>query len=219
MKINEKILSLPPYISTAWSNISTVRIKDNQLLITLIDGNSVQIPSLPNETIELIFKSHADYLENITYRSKTALDLPKENRIQIGFGSIEGTSSALMQHDPSQSDSPPIPPEVIEKISSITKILAPEDLFNLPAPEPNCNCFHCQLIRAINSPKQVAHEEIVADQELEFSQWDIKQVGVNLFSVTSRLDKNEKYTVFLGEPIGCNCGQQGCEHIVAVLKT
>lgn len=64
MKINEKIFSIPPYISTAWSNISTIRIKDNQLLITLIDGNTVQIPSLPTETTEMISKNHADYLEN-----------------------------------------------------------------------------------------------------------------------------------------------------------
>ncbi len=224
MKINDKILSLPPYISTSWSNISTVRFKENQLHVTLVDGSLVQIPGLPSETTDMIFRTHAEYIENLGNPKTSSVESLADNHpqsiLQIGFGSLEGTTSTIMHHDASQADSPPIPSEVLQKINAITKILLPEDLLNLPPAEQDCNCFHCQLVRAINQTKHEEFDEIVIDsKELEFRQWDIHSSGENLFTVVSRLDKNEKYTVFLGEPIGCTCGQQGCEHIVAVLKS
>ena len=40
-----------------------------------------------------------------------------------------------------------------------------------------------------------------------------------LFTVINKLDQQEKYNVFLGEPVGCTCGKQGCEHMLAVLKS
>lgn len=223
MKINDKIFSLPPYISTTWSNISTVRLKDHQLVITLIDGSSVQIPSLPSEILETIFKTHAEYLEGAEHRSSSVpTSLP--STIQFGMAPIDGMSGTIMQHDPNASNSPPIPPEILKKICTITKILAPEDLLNLPPAEPDCNCLHCQLIRAIGGQKmdievvEIA-DEIVVDEELEFRQWDIESNGDKLYTVTSRLNTNEKYSVYLGDPIGCTCGQSGCEHIITVLKT
>jgi hypothetical protein len=33
------------------------------------------------------------------------------------------------------------------------------------------------------------------------------------------LDHKEHYNVFLGDPIGCSCGNNNCEHIQAVLKS
>ena len=40
-----------------------------------------------------------------------------------------------------------------------------------------------------------------------------------LIVVTNPLDANEHYNVFLGDPIGCTCGQKNCEHIRAVLNS
>ena len=44
------------------------------------------------------------------------------------------------------------------------------------------------------------------------------QTDEKMFTVTNRLDKNEKFNVYLGKPIGCTCGKEGCEHILAVLR-
>ena len=62
-------------------------------------------------------------------------------------------------------------------------------------------------------------DEPVPDAELSFQEWDIVQTGKDLFHVSSRLDPNEQYNVFLGNPVGCTCGKAGCEHILAVLKS
>ena len=58
----------------------------------------------------------------------------------------------MMQHNPSQADAPDIPPDILQKIGAITKIIAPtEEQVFLPKAEPNCNCFHCQIARSVES--------------------------------------------------------------------
>ena len=128
-----------------------------------------------------------------------------------------------MQHNPAQANSPDLPEEVLNKVSAIAKIVTPEDMKSLPKAEPHYNCIHCQIARAIhkgiqNMDGEREDEEEVADEELQFQQWDIKQKG-ELFVVTNRLDTAEQYHVYLGNPVGCTCGKSGCEHIVAVLKS
>ena len=34
IKITDKILSIPPYISTGWSQITTLQMKENVLILT-----------------------------------------------------------------------------------------------------------------------------------------------------------------------------------------
>src|SRR5438552_529463 len=65
MKINEKVLSIPPYISTNWSNICALYTKGNLLVINLIDGETIHIPNLTQESIDLVFKTHAGFLESL----------------------------------------------------------------------------------------------------------------------------------------------------------
>ena len=62
-------------------------------------------------------------------------------------------------------------------------------------------------------------EEDVRDDELQFEQWSISSAGDKLYNVVNRLDEQEKYRVYLGHPVGCTCGREGCEHILAVLKS
>ena len=62
-------------------------------------------------------------------------------------------------------------------------------------------------------------EEIVSDEDLKFKTWDIVQTGEKLYDVTNPLDTKEQYHVYLGEPVGCTCGEQYCEHIRAVLSS
>ena len=105
---------------------------------------------------------------------------------------------------------------------AIAKIISPSEELLLPKSEPGCNCFFCQIARALNPELSSSHttdEPAIADEELQFQQWDIKQTGEKLYSVINRLDEHEKYNVYLGHPIGCTCGKQGCEHILAVLKS
>ncbi len=219
MKITDKILSLPPYISTAWKNIFSIHVETRPyghvLLLELITGTRVEVPNLDPKIMEKIFTMHAHILEegpqNPVATQTFAIPLPFP---------IEGVTSVL-QHNPEQADAPPLPPEIIEKIQSLKGVL-PEDLSQIQKAEPHCNCPYCQITRAVTGtleevPAQI--EEEVSLEDLTFRNWDIKQEGDRLYSVTNPLDTKEHYNVFLGEPLGCTCGNKNCEHIQAVLRT
>jgi len=245
MKINKKLLSIPPYISTSWSNVSALQMKGAALVVSLLDGDSIEIPGLKPETIESVFNMHASVIEQ-DHLPSTAMppfagkvahpfahamlqshpDNASDSSFRMSFASIDELGSVL-QHNPQQADAPDLPPEILQKIAAITKIISPDDVQLLPKPEAHCNCVHCQIARTVmNSSdgalidvKPSAVEEPVNDEELAFQQWAISQVGQNLFNVTNKLDEKEKYSVFLGSPVGCTCGKEGCEHIIAVLKS
>lgn len=245
MKINNKILFIPPYISTTWNNIRTLSLKDNRLTVSLANDSIVEIPNLDTEHLELIYNTHANFIENqptphqehlsfsrLPFANATPLfnkvtPTLEDPSLSFGLGTFDSLGSAL-HHNESQSHMPDLPKEILSKISAIAKIVAPEDGQSLPKPELHCNCTHCQIARAvqdglgieINEIKQpLTIEEEVDDRDLNFQQWDIQQTGEKLFSVCHRLDSNDKYSVYLGHPVGCTCGKEGCEHILAVLKS
>jgi hypothetical protein len=237
MKINNKIFSIPPYISTHWGNVNTLSMKSNVLVVSTKDGEIVEIPNLDASSLENIFSYHASFMEqNSQDQSKfmtpisqamvhpgtmQRLDVP----FRLGLNSVDDIGSVL-QHNPSQANTPEIPQEILHKIVSITKIVSPEGIALMPKPEPSCNCVHCQIARALSQEivevtigEPVAKEEEVSEADLVFEQWQITPTGNQLYSVVNKLDTNEKYNVFLGKPVGCTCGKTGCEHIVAVLKS
>lgn len=233
MKINDKILSIPPYISTSWNYVKSLQMKGPFLVITLIGGESIHIPNLKNEIIEQIFIAHANYLESTVENLKTgnsnlqninpeSIEMP----FKLGISSIDGLGNPLM-HNPAQKDAADIPKPILQKIAAIAKIISPEDITAMPKAEPHCNCLHCQIVRTINDavePEKLVIEseqdsEEVKDEELAFQQWDVTPTGDKLFSVINRLDTQEKYSVYLGHPVGCTCGKSSCEHIIAVLKS
>lgn len=236
MKINPKIFSLPPYISTTWNNVIALYVKEGNLIVSLIDGEIIEIPNLKPELLEIIFNAHNAYMEFEIARehfSKSNNKSPNpvsltsdstgESPFRFAFSTLDGLGYAL-QHNPSQANAPEIPKEVLEKISAIAKIVAPEEANTLPKAEPHCNCMYCQIARAIQGEQQenvqeVSSEETVSDDELKFQEWNIVQTGDKMYTVTNKLDTLEKYSVFLGEPVGCTCGKSGCEHILAVLKS
>jgi hypothetical protein len=230
IKITDKILCIPPYISTYWSRVDALHMKEGVLVVTLMDGETLHIPNLNLETIHSIFQHHALYLEkeqSASIQEEEASQLQEimkqeEPAIRVAFGSsLEGLGE-IMQHNPDQANAPNLPPEILQKISAISKILAPsgEEVL-IPKAEAGCNCFFCQISRALNpdASSPIAEEPEVSDEELQFQQWTIAQTGEKLYSVTNRLDEHEKYHVYLGQPIGCTCGKEGCEHILAVLKS
>lgn len=243
MKVNNKVISIPPFISTTWNQVRSLHMKGFILCINLVDGKSVDIPNLPPEAIELIFNSHTAYIENDVSLNPMAAIINKAHpqaiaqsessidpNFSLGFGTLDELGNVL-QHNPAQADAPEIPEEIVQKIAMIAKIVAPSDLSMLPKPETHCNCIHCQVSRAMlkgiqgdnetdGKVQTEAHiEEEITDDDLTFQQWEISQSGQNLFTVINKLDSSERYSVYLGHPVGCTCGKVGCEHIIAVLKS
>ncbi len=230
MKIDKIIFSYPPFISTSWNKVGALHMKDTSLVVTLNGGETVIIPDVKTDLLEQIFNAHAAFLEDQSQRKQKpptppdglALDFP----MKFGMMGANGMSAAL-QHNSAQADMPPLPEEILEKIRSIAKVVAPDDPMAVPKPEPHCNCMYCQIARAIN--EELGHTDIylkteeleneVTPTDLHFQQWDIIQKDEKLYCVVNRLDPGEQYNVFLGHPVGCTCGHSGCEHILAVLKS
>lgn len=243
MIINSNILSLPPHLSLAWRSVECLHVRDKNLYITLASGATVTIENLSSETISAIFKGHASHLKMASDKeisppkpppyspfaaasNQMAASTHTETSFQLGMTALDGLGSAMqhLQHNAQFANSPDLPKEMLEKIRSIAHIIIPNDLSNLPRPEPHCNCPHCQIARVIclQAPQEEpneSEEDLVATEELSFQQWRIQQTAPQLFQVTNQLDPNETYQVHLGDPIGCTCGQPGCEHIPAVLKS
>ena len=243
MKINPKIFSLPPYISTSWNHVVALYCKEGNLVVTLGDGDLIEIPDLKPDLIDTIFSAHAAHLEHeiakehFTRNSQNPNKIPNgaafppilsgeasgDSPFRFAFSTLDGLGYAL-QHNPSQATAPDIPKEVLQKISSIAKIVAPEETDSLPPPEPHCNCMYCQIAKAIHKevlpqPITSTSEEAISDEELKFQEWEIIQTGDKMFSVSNKLDSIKKFNVYLGDPVGCTCGEAGCEHILAVLKS
>lgn len=237
-KINRKILSLPPYLSTSWKNISLLHVKKEAsssiLVVTLQNGSTIEIPHLDQTTIQEIFAAHSQSMETMEESpgiktqkmpesSKSTATLSLGVPFQFGEG-MENFSSFL-QHNPAQAHLPNLPTEMIEKIRAVTKAMGLNlDQANIPKAEPHCNCMYCQIARAVSEEGPEAaisreEEEEVSDDDLSFRSWDIKKEGENLYVVTNPIDKNEHYQVYLGTPIGCTCGEKNCEHIRVVLSS
>ena len=214
-KINHNVLSLPPYISTSWKNINTLHMKEIDgkptLVVVLHNGSAIEIPNLEPTVIEQVFAAHGKHLEQDTKEPQNeslkqyepsqngeipfSLGLP----FQMG-GSAAGAMDnfgAFLHHNSEQSDTPDLPPEVLNKITSISKTLGMElDQMSIPKAEPHCNCTFCQISKAIHSENPSEEKEViedVSDQDLKFRDWEITQKGDQLYEVTNPLDKNEHY--------------------------
>ncbi|MES2273538.1 MAG: hypothetical protein V4487_05065 [Chlamydiota bacterium] len=225
MKITPVLLSIPPYLSTTWENISSLRVRvenEKSTLIALLQNKiEVEVPDLDSATIEQIFEAHAKYAEEET-STKTPLsplDGPFSFSLPLKGGGLIDTLGPNMQHNPAQADLPPLPPDVLQKITTIARAFGLDDSSALPKGELNCNCIYCQVARALHGEEPLQELEVVTDEDIKFRNWEVKQTDDQLYTVTNPLDLNETYNVFLGEPLGCTCGEKNCEHIRAVLKS
>ncbi|MEI8125081.1 MAG: hypothetical protein WCG42_04960 [Parachlamydiaceae bacterium] len=247
MKITQHIFSIPPHLSTTWDQISAIYVKEGTFTVSLKNGTVISIPDLPQADVETIFAFHVAQAEMQQKRNQHLLEhgntppfllhqTPETQQqsqgsttLRFNFDNIEALGNS-MQHTPAMANTPNLPDAILNKISEIVKIIAPGEMQNIPQPEPHCNCPHCQIARAIlgktkeihpaeQNKTSIPHEEDVLDEDLSFQEWEIEQTGDKLYTVTNKLDKNEKYNVFLGEPVGCTCGHAGCEHVLAVLKS
>lgn len=226
--INSKILSLPPYISTSWDNITSLHVEDEGqqkvLMVFLTSGMQIKIPGLDIKLIDAIFTQHARFLDQgapgkIT--GQTQGSLGGETLLLTPFKLGELSLDALqnfMHHNGEQKNAPNLPADVIEKLTHMLKTLPEEEFKHLPKPEPHCNCFYCQITKNIQND-ETAIEEEVSEDDLRFKTWDVLQKDDKVFVATNPLDKSEAYQVFLGDPVCCTCGKKKCEHIEAVLRS
>lgn len=242
LKINDQLICIPPYISARWNQIAFIEsqegeIKDQATLkLHLIDGKVVSIPNLDQAIIDIAFQEHLLYLESSqAHRDESGREedklgalinvlqqLSKDTDIHIfspkslmsplfGANPIE----MILQHNPEHKDHPDAPTDILEKMVTAIRALVGNNPSFLPKPEPHCNCMHCQIGRVIGEEDEAP----VSEQDLSFRTWDISQSGNKLYVVTNPLDPNEQFSVYLGTPIGCTCGQLNCEHVKAVLYT
>lgn len=232
MKINDKILSIPPFLSTSWQNIAALKMEGSDLIIVLFQGGEVKVSGLANEIVEAIFTFHQKALETKTFLRPPATSIAEgfinqaDQALRFGVIGMEAIGNA-MQHSFEMRDAPALPPEILSKVEAVARVIAPDMKTELPKAEPHCNCPHCQIARAMQRGLGVMKEEVppqndtvpVPTEELQFEEWKIEQAGDQLFTVSNKLDANEKYNVFLGNPVGCTCGKTGCDHILAVLRS
>ncbi len=231
MKLTENILSIPPYISTTWGNIASMHVKEEsgtlRLIISLCSGHQVEIPTLSRDAIQQIFDAHAQYtnteaIDSSVQWAQIPLEIPNgfPNAFKGQSESLPEALGPLSQHNPEQSDLPPLPSAILNKIASLAQTLGINATSALPESEPNCNCIHCQITRALKAVVQEEPvEEEVSPLDLQFRSWNIEETADKLYNVTNPLDQAEHYSVYLGEPLGCSCGHKNCEHIRAVLHT
>ena len=252
MKINQKMLNIPPYISTSWKNIIALHVVDSQqdnpvLNITLSNGTCVCIPNLQPSVIEAIFSMHSQHLEQeqsnkvppqgilgiIPGVNLNTSGLPEDPEMLQNLTAFLKTLTSsfkgmlpgidlLLQHNPQLTEAPVLSKDILEHIFSFLKSLDNGSALNgfFVKPEhPHCNCPYCQISRFAQTLETEELEEEVSDKDLKFRTWDIEQIGNKLFAVINPFDVNEKYSVYIGDPIGCTCGEMRCEHIHAVLST
>src|SRR3989304_10460082 len=74
MQINSKILSIPPFISTAWNHVTSLYVAEKKgkqaLMVALLNGTVVEIPDLDNDTINAAFRAHAEHLKMATAQNR-----------------------------------------------------------------------------------------------------------------------------------------------------
>lgn len=214
------------------------------LIVSLNNGSKIEIPNLDPQVVQAIFTIHAQILEqehtphihrNVPSPAEPSNQNPvatTENPISLNIPFFPGIANVdnlgvFMQHNQEQADSPDLPKELMDKITSLSKAIGLQDAANMPKAEPHCNCYFCQIARAMHgenitiqeAKNTLIEEEEITEEDLKFRTWDIEQTADRLYLVSNPIDTKEYYSVFLGEPIGCTCGEKNCEHIRAVLSS
>jgi hypothetical protein len=239
MKITPKIFSVPPHISTRWENIVSLRVADDLLIVTLRDGTTCTIPHLPQETLDQIFAYHAEAADSTSQQKDDLHALVESMRTgfkqllnmlsKLGSG-IPGSIGKALEHDPANANLPEIPPDMVQKIELLLKIIPEEEIMAMPDDVEGCHCMYCQMHRILRRALKAKGEggpdilsegetEAVEAKDLEFSEWTVEPLADKLYKVTNKIDTSEEYRVFLGDPIGCTCGKPHCEHVLAVLRS
>jgi hypothetical protein len=142
--------------------------------------------------------------------------------LSIDPSRLQSLEQDLLEHRPELTDSAPLPPLLLQRMSLMGRFLHPQLLAQMPRAEDGCGCPFCQLHRVLHGePPDTALPAVaeVQDDELRFRSWLIEQQDDHVFVVSNPEDAQESYRVFLGDPLGCTCGHVRCEHVRAVLQS
>lgn len=207
MIINNKLLSIPPFISTSWRDVELL-LSDGQhtLNIYLKNGTLVKISHLLKDQLDLIFKVHQDVLLNQNTDKKP----PFLDPLMVQF------SGQILEHDPELFDFQPLPDDMLGKLKALSSALPKPDKDRMPQIHPGCRCPHCQIMTVILEEQD--NDDLVDDSDLTFATWLQEELTDHDFLITHPYNKEETYLVTLGEKVCCSCGQMPCEHIEHVLK-
>jgi hypothetical protein len=172
--------------------------------------------------IEKVFSFHAKHLEEGS--SSRSIQIPNTQVLSLPNLRILSKLGSFCEHDPNSSDSPLLPPAILEQFTEVAKSLPITNPNHLPRPEPHCNCPYCQITKAIHeslssSASIQEEEEEVSDADLYFTSWIIEPISSKGYKVISPDNKEEYYLVSLDTPLQCSCGQTKCSHIQAVLRS
>ncbi len=198
VKIDEKLICIPPYISTTWEQVIFLQSEEDDqthlftLILHLTDGKEVRIPSLDSSLVDIAFAAHIKSLERKGAPASAARN-PDNSKalgnilqqltglssdqianmpIKFGIAGMEGLPGMeVLQHTQNQSDSPEMPAEVVEKISGMIKMMTNGDVASFPKPEPHCNCPHCQVARSIHG---ISKMETPQEPEVAISEEDLR---------------------------------------------
>ncbi|EPP35033.1 hypothetical protein CP10139811_0269 [Chlamydia ibidis] len=243
VKINDQLICIPPFISARWNQIAFIESEEEEtkglatLKLHLVSGKTTVIPNLDQSIIDIAFHEHLRHLEtsqtlkddmprdddkvgtlvNIIQQISKNADITLFSPKHLASPLFSGSNpiEMILQHAPEHKDHPDAPADVLEKMAAIIRTLTGNNPILLPKPEPHCNCIHCQIGKVILEEENMT----VTDQDLSFRTWDIVQTGDKLYVVSNPLDPQEQFSVYLGSPIGCTCGEMHCEHVKAVLYT
>lgn len=233
-KITDKLISIPPYVSTSWDQVSALQREGEVLHIFLLSGAKITIPHVSEEAFQHLFTHHSRWIEKETPLSQTAPDVTFDTiqkglkdvvslTMKLGVSAL-GQLGQVLEHNPAHAHLPPLPPEMVDRIKALTNIISKEDLKSLQPPVEHCHCLYCQIVRLLRGNELLTEEpspqdEVIEDKDLQFSQWQVAPLADQQYIVRNKLDSHEEYKVFLGDPMGCTCGKPHCEHIVAVLRS
>lgn len=241
MKITPFLLSIPPHVSARWEYIQSLRVQENVLIVTLKDGSSCAIPGLTQEELSQIFTAFSSYAQQPEREESKHDEILKKDLSQLFEGIKKGFSDFVqafaktgvhslsfaksLEHDPANAHLAPLLPDAKRRVEMLLQIVPEEEILSMPEPVQDCNCMYCQVQRllreALFKKKHLGEEmgEPVDESELTFTEWTVEPLSDKLYAVRNKLNPQEEYRVFLGEPLGCTCGKANCEHILAVLRS
>lgn len=222
MKITVELISIPPFISTSWSEIAAItKPSINTVTFMLKNGTSIDVSDLEEHTINEIFTCHQEFLLNKAENNTKKVPFDLEQVTSLGLSDLPFLGGSFT-HSTALSDSPNIPESLLSRIRSLSSQTNFSDitLASMPTAVDACNCPYCQIVNAMRPvAESIDSDKVVSDEDLTFSQWEITPQENNLYTVTNIENKEEQYSVFLGTPIGCTCGTNNCSHIKAVLES
>lgn len=217
MKFNSHFISFPPHISTTWKQVAALTMTPaGSIEITLHSGERVTLPTLSSDETNRIFQAYGSHLEKASAPETAPVkkEIPP-HPFGLDFPKI---LSFPLQHSPTGQEDPGFTEEMIQQIAEIAKTVIPKEHLESFKAEPGCHCTYCEIARAAKEDDLQVIENLPL-AELPPMEWVVTPMGNKLYNVSNINNPQENYSVHLGTPIGCTCGQTHCPHILSVLKS